>query len=49
MKKTINWLLGLLATIALVLCLYAGFLVVTAAGNDANQKKGMTILKQAAM
>jgi hypothetical protein len=48
-KKTINWLLGLLATIALVLCLYAGFLVVTAAGNDANQKKGMTILKQAAM
>ncbi len=48
-KTAINWMLGLLATIALVLCLYAGFLVVTAAGNDANQKKGMTILKQAAM
>ncbi len=48
-QKTINWLLGLLATIALVICLYAGFLMVTAVGNDANHKKGMTVLKQAAI
>ena len=46
-KTFINWMLGLLATIALVLCLYGGFLMVTAAGDDTKQKKGMTILKQA--
>ncbi|MDR0281884.1 MAG: hypothetical protein LBI53_00745 [Candidatus Peribacteria bacterium] len=48
-KKTVNWLLGMLATIALVICLYGGFLMVTAAGNDSNYKKGITILKQAAI
>ncbi|MDR3169511.1 MAG: pilin [Candidatus Peribacteria bacterium] len=46
-KKFINWMLGMLATIALVICLYAGFLMVTAAGDDAKYKKGMGILKQA--
>jgi hypothetical protein len=40
-------MLGMLATIALVICLYAGFLMVTAAGDDAKYKKGMGILKQA--
>ncbi|MDR0607917.1 MAG: hypothetical protein LBG52_06335 [Candidatus Peribacteria bacterium] len=46
-KKFINWMLGMLATIALVICLYAGFLMVTAAGDDGRYKKGMGILKQA--
>ncbi|MDR2540621.1 MAG: pilin [Candidatus Peribacteria bacterium] len=46
-KTFINWMLGMLATIALVICLYAGFLMVTAAGDDAKYKKGMSILKQA--
>ena len=46
-KNFINWMLGLLATIALVICLYAGFLMVTAAGDDTKHKKGMTIIKQA--
>jgi hypothetical protein len=40
-------MLGMLATIALVLVLWAGFQMVTAAGDDAKYKKGMTILKQA--
>jgi hypothetical protein len=40
-------MLGMLATIALVICLYAGFLMVTAAGDDGRYKKGMGILKQA--
>jgi hypothetical protein len=48
-KKFINWMLGMLATIALVICLYAGFLMTTAAGDDGKYKKGMTILKQAAI
>lgn len=46
-KTFINWMLGMLATIALVICLYAGFLMVTAAGDDGKYKKGMGILKQA--
>jgi hypothetical protein len=37
----------MLATIALVICLWAGFQMVTAAGDDGKYKKGITILKQA--
>ena len=37
----------MLATIALVICLYAGFIMVTSAGDDAKYKKGMDILKKA--
>jgi len=48
-KNFINWMLGLMATIAFALCMYGGFLMVTAAGDDGKQKKGMTILKQAAI
>lgn len=48
-KSTINWLLGILATIALVICLYAGFLMVTAAGDDKKYQQGITILKHAAI
>ena len=45
----INWLLGMLAFIALCICLWGGFQMVTAAGDDGKYKKGMTILKQAAI
>ncbi|MDR2415784.1 MAG: pilin [Candidatus Peribacteria bacterium] len=46
-KSFINWVLGMLATVALVICLYAGFLMVTSAGDEAKYKKGMDILKRA--
>ncbi len=47
-KGAINWVLGILALIALIVVLYGGFLMVTAAGEEDNYKKGFTILKQAA-
>jgi saccharopine dehydrogenase-like NADP-dependent oxidoreductase len=46
-KSFINWVLGMLATVALVICLWAGFLMVTSAGDEAKYKKGMDILKKA--
>lgn len=48
-RSTINWLLWILATIALAICLYAGFLMVTSAGDEKKYSKGMTILKYAAI
>lgn len=48
-KTFINWVLGLLATIALVILLWGGFQMVTAAGDEAKYKKGFQILKQAAI
>ena len=48
-KSAINWILGILATIALVLCLYAGFLMVTSAGDEKKYQKGLSILKYAAL
>lgn len=48
-KKTINWLLWILATIAVVICLYAGFIMVTSAGDEKQYQKGFTILKYAAV
>ena len=47
--NAVNWILGMLALIALVICLWGGFQMVTAAGDDGKYKKGMTILKQAAI
>ena len=47
-KWAINWLLWILALIALVILLYGGFLMVTAAGNDDQYNKWFTILKHAA-
>jgi preprotein translocase subunit Sss1 len=37
----------MLATVALVLCLYAGFLMLTSAGDEKKYTKGMDILKKA--
>lgn len=47
-KWAINWLLGILALIALIILLYGGFQMVTAAWNEEQYGKWMTILKQAA-
>ena len=49
LKKTINWLLGILATVAVVICLYGGFLMVTSAGDEKKYGKGLTVLKYAAI
>lgn len=48
-KKTINWVLGMLAVIALAVSLWWGFQMVTAAGDDKKYQSGFTILKQAAV
>lgn len=48
-KTTINWILGMLATIALIVCLRGGFQMVTAAGDEKKFGTGKTILKQAAI
>lgn len=48
-KNFINWMLGLLSLIALVVCLYGGFNMVTAAGDEAKYKKWFKILQQAAV
>lgn len=48
-KGAINWTLGILGLIALIILLYGWFLMVIAAGNEEQYKKWYTILKQAAM
>ena len=48
-KSFINWMLGILALVALVILLWGGFQMVTAAGDDAKYKKGFKILQQAAI
>lgn len=47
-KGAVNWILGILALIALLILLWGGFQMVTSAGNDEQYKKGFTILKHAA-
>lgn len=46
-KNFINWMLGILALIALVILLWGGFKMVTAAGDEGKYKEGFKILKQA--
>jgi len=48
-RSTINWLLWILATIAVAICLYAGFLMVTSAGDEKKYQKWFTVLKYAAI
>jgi len=48
-KKFINWALGMLATVALVICLYAGFKMMTAGGDDGRFKEGKEMIKKAAI
>ncbi|MCF7834989.1 hypothetical protein K9M48_02945 [Candidatus Gracilibacteria bacterium] len=46
-KNIINYTLGLIGLVALVYLIYHGFLMVTAAGNDAQYKKGIKGLQTA--
>ena len=46
-KKAINRVLGLLALIALVICLWAGWKMLTAAGDAKAYGDGFTMLRQA--
>ena len=48
-KSFINWMLGMLALIALVVLIWGGFQMVTAAGDETKYKKGFKILQQAAI
>jgi hypothetical protein len=48
-KSFINWMLGMLSLIALVILIRGGFQMVTAAGDENKYKKGFKILQQAAI
>ncbi len=48
-QTAINRILGILALIALLILMYAGFLMLTAAGDDEKYKKWFDILKQVAL
>lgn len=48
-RRAINLCLSLLSTIAVVICMYGGFLMVTAAGDEKKYQKGLTVLKYAGM
>jgi len=48
-KWWVNWILGILALIALLILIYGGLLMVTAAGSEDRYSKWWTILKQAAI
>ncbi len=47
-KWAINWMLGILALIALIILLYGGFQMVTSAGDEDKYTSWFTILKHAA-
>lgn len=47
-KGAINWMLGILALIALIILLYGGFQMVTSAGDEDKYTSWFTILKHAA-
>lgn len=46
-KNFVNWMLGILGLITLIILLYGGFQMVTAAGDEEKYNAGFTILKQA--
>ena len=48
-KTFINWVLGLLGLIALVLCIWAGFQMVTATGDTKKFDDGKAVMKHAAI
>lgn len=48
-RNAINWVLGILATIALVICLYWGFLMVASAGDEKKYWEWLKVLKNAAI
>ena len=48
-QTAINWILGLLATISLILCLYAWFKMLTSGWDSKKYGEGFSILKSAAL
>ena len=48
-KNVINWILWILATVALVMCLYGGFKMVTSAGDEKKYWEWVKVLKYAAI
>ena len=48
-KTFINWVLGILSLVALVIVLFGWFKMVTAAGDETKYKDGFKILQQAAV
>ena len=46
-QKAINWVLWMLSLIALALCLYGGFLMMTSGGDSKKYESGLNILKWA--
>ena len=46
-QNAVNWILALLGLITVIILIYGGFQMVTAAGDDGKYKKGFTIVKQA--
>ena len=48
-KNAINWVLGILSLIALALCLWGGFQMMTSGGDSKKYESGLNILKWAAI
>ena len=48
-KNAINWIMWILATVALVICLYGGFKMITAGGDEKKYGDWLKVLKQAAI
>ena len=48
-KTAINWVLGILSMIALVLCLWGGFQMMTSGGDQKKYESGLNVLKWAAI
>ena len=46
-RVAINWVLGMLAFVALILCLYAGFKMMTSGGDNKQYTAWLSILKNA--
>jgi len=46
-QTAVNWILGLLGLISIIILIWGGFQMVTAAWDDGKYKKGFTIVKQA--
>jgi len=46
-QSAVNWILGLLGLITIIVLIWGGFQMVTAAGDDNKYKKWFTIVKQA--
>ena len=46
-QSWVNWILALLGLITIIILIWGGFQMVTAAGDDGKYKKGFTIVKQA--